>query len=84
MSKNNRVADRRVDTSFSKAEAKVRADNQMGIWLREMSLSDTDMSRGQEDLLTHLIEDHGYGNLIHPILKAKWDRKKELRSRSPR
>jgi hypothetical protein len=60
------------------------ADAPMNHWQKEINQSDIEMSRGQEDLITHLIEDHGYGNLIHPILKAKWLAKRAIRARSPR
>ncbi len=84
MDDDNRKADRRVKTFHPREEIALGSDDSMDHWLREMDQSDADMPRAQEDLLTHLIEDHGYGSLIHPMLKAKYDKKKKLRANSPR
>lgn len=84
MDNDNRKADRRANALYPEEETAMESDDSMDHWLREMGQSDIVMSRAQEDLLTHLIEDHGYGNLIHPMLKAKYDEKKRLRAGSPR
>ncbi len=80
----NRKADRRANALYPDEETAMESNDSMDHWLREMDQSDVEMPRAQEDLLTHLIEDHGYGKLIHPMLKAKYDKKKKLRANSPR
>lgn len=76
----NRKADRRINTLHPEEQVSVESDDSMTCWLHEMTQSDAEMLRGQEDFLSHLIEDHGYGEKIHPTLMAKWIKKKKLRS----
>ncbi len=82
-----KIVKKQVKPLYPGEETIVESDGSnesMDHWLYEMAQSDVDMPRAQEDLLTHLIEDHGYGVLIHPMLKAKYDEKKKLRAKSPR
>lgn len=57
----NRKADRRINALYPDEQTSIESDDTTTPWLREMSQSDTEMLRGQEDFLSHLIEDHGYG-----------------------
>ncbi len=76
----NRKADRRANALYPGEDTAMESDDSMDHWLREMEQSDIAMSRAQEDLLTHLIDDHGYGEKIHPTIMAKWANKRTLRS----
>jgi len=86
-----RAKDRRVNTPLVEeaksakdtVEAKVLNDKPITSWIDAISQSDEGMSRGQEDLITHLIDDHGYGELIHPVLKARYLAKRAIRARYP-
>lgn len=73
-------ADRRANALYPGEDTAMESDDSMDHWLREMEQSDIAMCRVQEDLLTHLIKDHGYGEIIHPTLMAKWANKRTLRS----
>lgn len=76
------VAERKQSTK-NMIEAKVLSQKPMIDWINAISRSDEEMTRGQEDLIAHLINDHGYENLIHPILKAKYLAKKAVRAQCP-
>lgn len=57
------------------------SDKIMNDWIQEMTQSDVEITRGQEDLIDHLINDHI--QMVDPVIKARRDNKKEIRSRRP-
>lgn len=61
----------------------VKRDNDkiMNDWIQEMTQSDAEITREQEDLIDHLIDDHV--QIVNPVIKARRDKKKEIRSRRP-
>lgn len=62
-------------------EAKAIAEQPMNDWIQEMNQSDAEMTREQEDLIDHLINDHV--QTVNSVIKARQDKKKEIRSRRP-
>lgn len=63
-------------------DEKIRLAKQpMNDWIQEMTQSDKEITRGQEDLIDHLINDHV--QIVNPVIKARRDKKKEIRSRRP-
>ncbi len=52
-------------------------------WLSEIRISDTEMTRSQEDFVKFQI-DEAYGKRINPGLIRKFERKQEIRSRKPK
>lgn len=60
---------------------KAIAEQPMNDWLQEMHKSDTEITRAQEDLIDHLINHHGHS--VNPVIHARRNRKKEIRSRRP-
>ncbi len=52
-------------------------------WLSEIRISDTEMTRSQEDFVKFQI-DEAYGKRINLGLRRKFERKQEIRSRKPK
>ncbi len=52
-------------------------------WLLALRDSDGEMTREREEHIDHLIELHGQEVELHPELKAKWQKKKDLRAKKP-
>lgn len=62
-------------------EELANSEKPMRDWLQKMNQSDSEMTRTQEDLIDHLENYHG--EKINHELKAKRNKKKEIRSRKP-
>lgn len=63
-------------------ESKILTEQPMNDWIQEMTQSDVEITREQEDLIDHLIDDHV--QIVNPVIKARRDKKKEIRSRRPK
>lgn len=69
------------NTAKDTKETEVLLKKLMNDWERNMYQSDAEMTRYQEDLIDHLINDHN--QIVDHVLEARRDKKKEMRSRKP-